>query len=110
VDGGLGVVGFPAHGTGGVAVVLLAGALQAMVAAGLGSVLTGRALARGRARVGDKGEPSRPAGAGDLVRLLGAHAGPAVGSPSGPACGRATSARRAGTGATQVSGVAGPPR
>jgi hypothetical protein len=68
VADGLRVAGLSAHGTRGVAVGLLAGA----------------AVARDRARAGDIGEPSRPADAGDLVRVLGAPAAPAGSGPSGP--------------------------
>jgi hypothetical protein len=84
VADGLRVASFSAHGPRGVAVGLLADAAAALVAAGLGGVLAGRALARDRARAGDTGEPSGPADAGDLVRLLGAHVAPADRAPASP--------------------------
>jgi MFS family permease len=84
VTGALDVAGLPAHGTRGIAVALLAGALQALAGAWLGRVadrvLAARRAGHVRVPPSDTGGPDRAAASGDGVRLLGERAG----SLSGP--------------------------
>jgi hypothetical protein len=74
VPGGLGAVGLPVHGARGIAVALLAGALQALAGVWLGRVLAARWAGRTQVQASDV-----PADRGDetggLVRLVGSNAG-----------------------------------